>query len=77
MARPDEDELVKPAAYVVLKAPEMAGERTEEALREHCKSGLAPYKYPRWLTFVEELPKTATGKIRRFELRAKGDVGAG
>jgi acyl-coenzyme A synthetase/AMP-(fatty) acid ligase len=36
---------------------------------EHCKSGLARYKYPRWSHFVDELPKTATGKIQRFKLR--------
>ena len=35
------------------------------------KSQLAPYKYPRWIEFVDELPKTATGKIQRFKLRAK------
>jgi benzoate-CoA ligase len=34
------------------------------------KSQLAPYKYPRWIAFVPELPKTATGKIQRFKLRA-------
>ncbi|MBB6193120.1 acyl-coenzyme A synthetase/AMP-(fatty) acid ligase, partial [Sphingobium wenxiniae] len=40
-------------------------------LKEHCKEHLAPYKYPRWITFVDELPKTATGKIQRFRLREK------
>jgi acyl-coenzyme A synthetase/AMP-(fatty) acid ligase len=35
----------------------------------HCKTRLAPYKYPRWVNLVEELPKTATGKIQRFMLR--------
>ena len=38
-------------------------------LLEHCKDGLARYKYPRWVHFVDELPKTATGKIQRFKLR--------
>ncbi len=38
-------------------------------LSEFCKSGLAPFKYPRWINFVTELPKTATGKIQRFKLR--------
>ena len=38
-------------------------------LMTHCKDGLAPYKYPRWIHFVDDLPKTATGKIRRFQLR--------
>ena len=48
-----------------------AGETELEAeLLEHCKSSLARYKYPRWFNFVEDLPKTATGKIQRFKLRS-------
>jgi benzoate-CoA ligase family protein len=69
VARTDRDELVKPAAYVVLKDASQAGEPVQRALLEHCKTGLAPYKYPRWFEFVPELPKTATGKIQRFKLR--------
>jgi acyl-coenzyme A synthetase/AMP-(fatty) acid ligase len=46
-----------------------AGDGLETELLEHCKDGLARYKYPRWFNFVEELPKTATGKIQRFKLR--------
>lgn len=74
VARTDGDELVKPAAYIVLKdakdaADAVAREALQRALLEHCKSGLAPYKYPRWFEFVSELPKTATGKIQRFKLR--------
>ena len=41
------------------------------ALQEHCKQKLAPYKYPRWIEFRADLPKTATGKIQRFKLRAE------
>ena len=41
-------------------------------LKQHVKGSLAPYKYPRWFEFVSELPKTATGKIRRFKLRDAG-----
>ena len=41
-------------------------------LQEHCKQKLAPYKYPRWIEFRKDLPKTATGKIQRFKLRAEG-----
>ena len=63
----DADGLVKPKAYVVLKAGQQA---TAEDLQAHVKSRLAPYKYPRWIEFVPELPKTATGKIQRFKLRA-------
>jgi acyl-coenzyme A synthetase/AMP-(fatty) acid ligase len=40
-----------------------------QALQQHVKDRLAPYKYPRWIEFIEELPKTATGKIQRFKLR--------
>jgi benzoate-CoA ligase len=63
----DTDELVKPKAFVVLKAGQSA---TAEDLQMHVKNSLAPYKYPRWIQFVPELPKTATGKIQRFRLRA-------
>ena len=69
IGRADDDELVKPAAFVVLKTGDAGSIEVEQALRAHCKSGLAPYKYPRWIEFVDELPKTATGKIQRFKLR--------
>ncbi len=69
VGREDEHGLVKPEAYVVLKTPIEAGEALQQALLEHCKGGLAKYKYPRWFHFVDELPKTATGKIQRFRLR--------
>jgi benzoate-CoA ligase len=68
----DTDELVKPKAYVVLKAGQAV---TAEDLKAHVKHQLAPYKYPRWIEFVTELPKTATGKIQRFKLRRR-DFGA-
>ncbi|HZN48175.1 MAG TPA: AMP-binding protein, partial [Ramlibacter sp.] len=63
----DHDGLTKPKAYVVLKPGQQA---SAEDLQGHVKSKLAPYKYPRWIAFVPELPKTATGKIQRFKLRA-------
>ena len=69
VGRADDAELIKPEAFVVLNNSEDAGELTESELLEHCKSGLARYKYPRWFNFVDELPKTATGKIQRFKLR--------
>jgi benzoate-CoA ligase len=62
----DTDQLVKPKAYVVLKPGQ---EVTAQELQMHVKTLLAPYKYPRWIEFVPELPKTATGKIQRFKLR--------
>ncbi|HYF41813.1 MAG TPA: benzoate-CoA ligase family protein [Ramlibacter sp.] len=65
----DTDELVKPKAYVVLKPGQAA---SAADLQQHVKNQLAPYKYPRWIEFVPELPKTATGKIQRFKLRAAG-----
>ncbi len=63
---PDADQLVKPKACVVLKPGHAA---TADELKAHVKEQLAPYKYPRWITFMDELPKTATGKIQRFKLR--------
>jgi acyl-coenzyme A synthetase/AMP-(fatty) acid ligase len=69
VGRPDDDGLTKPAAYVVLKNPKDASPALERELVEHCRAGLAHYKYPRWFRFVEDLPKTATGKIQRFRLR--------
>jgi len=62
----DNDELIKPKACVVLKTGQSA---TADELKAHVKRQLAPYKYPRWIEFVPELPKTATGKIQRFKLR--------
>jgi benzoate-CoA ligase family protein len=70
----DENALVKPAAYIVLKNAEDAGDEMTAELLKLCKGGLAPYKYPRWITFVEELPKTATGKIQRFRLRQQAQA---
>jgi benzoate-CoA ligase len=63
----DEQRLVKPKAYVVLK---QGAKASEDELKAHVKEKLAPYKYPRWIEFASELPKTATGKIQRFKLRA-------
>ncbi|MCW5774109.1 MAG: benzoate-CoA ligase family protein [Rhodospirillaceae bacterium] len=70
VGRADADGLIKPEAWIVLKEPAADPAALEADLREHCKKGLAPYKYPRWFKFVDELPKTATGKIQRFKLRA-------
>jgi benzoate-CoA ligase len=67
----DEQKLVKPKAFVVLKSPDKANDALMRALQEHVKQKLAPYKYPRWIEFRKDLPKTATGKIQRFKLRAE------
>ncbi len=69
IAKEDPDHLIKPAAYVVLKEGYEASDEMSAALKQHVKDTLAPYKYPRWFKFVDELPKTATGKIQRFKLR--------
>jgi benzoate-CoA ligase len=71
VAWPDDDALIKPKAFVVLKSSGTAGDALAAALQEHCKQRLAPYKYPRWIEFRADLPKTATGKIQRFKLRAE------
>jgi benzoate-CoA ligase len=65
----DEQKLVKPKAYVVLKPGQRQSDSLKAALQQHVKDKLAPYKYPRWIEFLPELPKTATGKIQRFKLR--------
>ena len=66
----DENELIKPKAYIVLKQADDAGQALTDELMALCKKTLAPYKYPRWVEYVPELPKTATGKIQRFKLRS-------
>jgi benzoate-CoA ligase len=68
----DEQKLIKPKAFVVLKDANKASDALTKTLQEHVKAKLAPYKYPRWIEFRKELPKTATGKIQRFKLRAEG-----
>jgi benzoate-CoA ligase len=72
----DEQRLVKPKAFVVLKPGVTPSDELAEALKTHVKSRLAPYKYPRWIAFVPDLPKTATGKIRRHVLRAADQTDA-
>lgn len=70
VGRADDAGLIKPEAHIILQNPAEEGEALTAELLAHCKSGLAPYKYPRWFQFVAELPKTATGKIQRFKLRS-------
>jgi len=65
----DENGLTRPKAFVVLKDRAQAGEALGEELKQFVKQRLAPHKYPRMLEFIDELPKTATGKIQRFRLR--------
>ena len=71
---PDAEGLTKTKAFVVLKH----GATTNDAeLKAFVKDRLAPYKYPRMIEYVDELPKTATGKIQRFKLRALEQQAAG
>jgi benzoate-CoA ligase family protein len=65
----DDDGLIKPKAFVVLNEGCTASPALQDELKGFVKDKIAPYKYPRWITFVPELPKTATGKIQRFKLR--------
>ena len=67
----DEMTLTKPKAYVVLKPGQGASDALVGELQSHVKSRLAPFKYPRWIEFIDELPKTATGKIQRYKLRER------
>lgn len=69
VGREDADRLVKPVAYIVLVSGAAPSEALALELKTFVKSRLAPYKYPRWIEFVGDLPKTTTGKIQRFKLR--------
>jgi benzoate-CoA ligase len=66
---PDRDDLIKPKAYVVLRQGWSPSEELTRELQQFVKERIAPYKRPRWIEYVPELPKTATGKLQRFRLR--------
>ncbi len=69
----DKYELVKPKAYVILNEGYVPSNDLANELIEYCRQKMAEYKRPRWIEFVAELPKTATGKIQRFVLRSRED----
>ncbi len=71
IGKADADGLTKTKAFVVLKTANSASAALEDELKTFVKEKLAPHKYPRFVEFVTELPKTATGKIQRFKLREK------
>jgi 4-hydroxybenzoate-CoA ligase len=76
----DSNGLIKPKAFVVLKDRRVDGSNRAlyEELKVHVKRTVGPWKYPRWIEFIDSLPKTATGKIQRFMLRDKAcAVGSG
>jgi len=64
----DEEGLLKPKAFIVLKDGRDSSSLTKP-LQEHVKQEVGNWKYPRWIEYVDSLPKTATGKIQRFKLR--------
>jgi benzoate-CoA ligase len=70
VGKEDNDRLVKPQAFVVLRDGHQASTSLVDALKAHVKASIAPYQYPRWIEFRDSLPKTATGKIQRFKQRS-------
>ena len=74
VGRPDAQGLIKPEAWVVLARDFKGSRELEQDLVQYCKKALAPYKYPRKVHFVTELPKTTTGKTMRFALREQSAV---
>jgi benzoate-CoA ligase family protein len=69
VAREDKDGLTKAAAYVVLNAEFRPSEELSQELQELVGQQIGGYKRPRWIEFISEIPKTATGKLQRFKLR--------
>jgi 4-hydroxybenzoate-CoA ligase len=70
----DADGLVKPRAFVVLRADAaaVAPDTLREQLKLHVREKIGAWKYPRWIELVDSLPKTATGKVQRYKLRDEG-----
>jgi len=70
VAAPSEERGMIVHAFVVLKPGHAGDEATTRALQEHAKATIAPYKYPRSVSYIDALPRTETGKVQRFKLRA-------
>ena len=68
VAKQDNEGLDKPCAFVILNE-NVTKSNKENILKEHVKNKIGKWKYPRWINFVDDLPKTATGKVQRFKLR--------
>jgi benzoate-CoA ligase family protein len=73
IAREDQDGLTKPAAFVALNAEFVPSEQLTHELQELVSQKIGGYKRPRWIEFLSEIPKTATGKLQRFKLREMQD----
>jgi len=71
VGRADQDSLIKPIAYVVLRPESVQSPELALELQQFARERLAEYKRPRWVEFVESLPMTATGKVQRFKLRER------
>jgi acyl-coenzyme A synthetase/AMP-(fatty) acid ligase len=69
VGHPDQSDLIKPKAFVVLQRGYAASDELAHELIAHCASELAAFKRPRWVEFVDELPRTTTGKLQRSKLR--------
>jgi 4-hydroxybenzoate-CoA ligase len=69
IGKADEKGLIKPKAFVVLRDDQEPSADLEKGIKQWVLDRMAKYKYPRWVEFVKELPKSATGKIQRFKLR--------
>jgi len=69
IGKKNENNLVYPKAYIVLKEGVLPSEELADELKVFVKNNLAPFKYPREIEFLDELPKTTTGKVQRFRLR--------
>ena len=69
VAHADEEGLIKPKAYVILREGYQPSKDKADELKKWVQDRLAKFKYPRWIEFVKELPKSSTGKIQRFKLR--------
>ncbi len=69
IGHPDQSDLIKPKAFVVLQSGYAPSEEMARELIAYCARELAAFKRPRWIEFVDELPRTATGKLQRSKLR--------
>lgn len=69
VGQPDRSQLIKPKAFIVLRPGHSASEALAAELIAYCATEMAPFKRPRWVEFVDELPRTATGKLQRSRLR--------